>query len=734
MPDINDLNAGRVAPETTETQTPVGDTTSFTEMGAENKKNANVLADRMRAANGGRDEIIPGTEEESSVPGFWQSTWWNVQDDGLTANAARMIQDIAADDPTQESMAQLEQSMPTLMERLPEGSSGLYDEVLATGSVENATRFIERYNRVKRHVKEQDKMNPMTALASGVSGFIADPSNLFIAAKGAQVATKVVPKLVPYMNKTVAAIATFGATGALEESIRNIPRVMNDPTFNQEEYITAVAFGAAFGSGMMAIKPGFTAIAGPTGKQFKKVSNAIGDALHKYEADIASRTVLNTVTDLARYGKDAVKGLDIKSLDVKAVAREANLRAQEQVSLKFRELKVADLGERIRKAADEGSDPKVVIKEVGTSVEEVIEAMRSRISEAELPDFEESVKDLMDKIKSTKLPGADDSAGSAKRQTTIGDKAEDVAHDIQQSFKDLEDLAKSVDTVLGTKGTEKFDKARGALAGIVETGKASLEAAAERQGKKIKRKAIDHTEVSKRGAQRLTDGILSKNDNLLAALKAAGHEGATPVSNALGGTMSALGITKSGNKITSISKWIDEGKTPEERVARTSKVHKRLKQELYNEKLELDVTSDATGKQKEWLGDSLDEMIDEIDSALDWIGMVHATPFEDVAKMSPKWGTLSSEFEKGLGADRQAIKDQYNSPAQRAISNTLGKLTESLSSKLVRSDVPLAEWFAMNILELPTGTGGVVTRADSAALLSRQWEDQAAYKIYGAWV
>ncbi|MCP4340891.1 MAG: hypothetical protein GY799_18875 [Desulfobulbaceae bacterium] len=99
--------------------------------------------------------------------------------------------------------------------------------------------------------------------------------------------------------------------------------------------------------------------------------------------------------------------------------------------------------------------------------------------------------------------------------------------------------------------------------------------------------------------------------------------------------------------------------------------------------------------------------------------------------LDPEWALMSHEFAKAV--DLGTLDELYNSTFNKTLRNQFGGFTRSYAGELAASRTPLAQWAALNIFELPGGTGGKLARNETAAISMEMFEAAATHPVNVAW-
>lgn len=130
--------------------------------------------------------------------------------------------------------------------------------------------------------------------------------------------------------------------------------------------------------------------------------------------------------------------------------------------------------------------------------------------------------------------------------------------------------------------------------------------------------------------------------------------------------------------------------------------------------------------------EELETIESQMNGAIDLALTYARNPFDDASELSPEYMQITSDFR--LTENGAAIKAQYNdSLIQKVARHQFGSMTESLATKMLKSQVPGAQMFAMVILESPAGYGGAFTRPATASIRSEILHLGSIYKVNKAY-
>ena len=123
----------------------------------------------------------------------------------------------------------------------------------------------------------------------------------------------------------------------------------------------------------------------------------------------------------------------------------------------------------------------------------------------------------------------------------------------------------------------------------------------------------------------------------------------------------------------------------------------------------------------------------QITNALDMANVVAANPYTDALVTGGQWQQVASEWRAQNNMNE--IADQFvNNKLQSALKHQYAMLTNSLATRLMASEAPLAQWFTHSILETPSGFGGKIDRNPlTAAIYSENMFNAAKIDVARGW-
>ena len=129
---------------------------------------------------------------------------------------------------------------------------------------------------------------------------------------------------------------------------------------------------------------------------------------------------------------------------------------------------------------------------------------------------------------------------------------------------------------------------------------------------------------------------------------------------------------------------------------------------------------------------ALEDIEFQVNGAIDLATMYARNPYEEMLELSPQFVQQTEAFSNST--DRNVINEQFaDDKLQNTVKNQFGKLTESMSSKLMKSKVPGAQMFAMFILETPSGFGGEIVRPNTASIRADMLHKRSIHEVNTAY-
>ncbi|MCP4341058.1 MAG: hypothetical protein GY799_19760, partial [Desulfobulbaceae bacterium] len=373
---------------------------------------------------------------DPNSPGFGTMVSHEI-DNGLGSNLYGLLQDFGQAEPETDALfLELAETADQLTEKYGWDSTMLDELMSEVQSKEELERKAARIAEQQTYMASLENTSMAKQLAAGFTGFVLDPINLIpagVVIKAGAATAKVFPRIASTLQKSALGKTTaFSTMGAVEEAVRNYPRLMNDPTYSYEMYKLDVAIGAGFGAGLAGIP-----IAGRFAKS--KISKGVNEAVDKYTTSLNARLAINTLTDTLRVTKNpAAKKAVQDAIDatagpeaVRAAKKAANVeRAQTQVDAAKVNVKLKDISAKVSKAIEEGQlDAQSVIQEFSS------ELRRTH------PTFAKIADAITERVK--RATEDTQSVGAARRKETLRTKVQDAAVDtdsvmIKEALDDID--------------------------------------------------------------------------------------------------------------------------------------------------------------------------------------------------------------------------------------------------------------------------------------------------------
>ena len=644
-------------------------------------------------------------------------------DNGLGSNLYGLIQDYGQAQPeTDELFFELSAAADKAAEK-HNFDPHVLDELMSdVQSVEELERKAQRIADQQAFMASLSSTSMAKQMAAGVTGFVLDPINLIpggIVLKGGSAAARVFPKIANYLQKTTPRrAATFGAMGAIEEAARNYPRVLNDPTYSYEMYKMDVALGAGFGAGLAAMVP-----AGVFAKT--KISQGVRKAVDTYQTSLEARMAINTLTDTLKVTKNpkaaaAVKEAIDASLGdeaVKAAKKAADVeRAQQQVNTSKVHVTLREASDKVRASIEEGKvDAQALVQEFSEELKrthptfaKIAEAVAERVKRA--TDAEEAPK----------------SAGAAGRKETLGTKVGDKVQDLKDehaAFKaTLDGIDEAFDLAKGVAKGEKDIDVQRQLDALRSIAKRAVVEKAKIAGVKP-RMVASTVEVNQAvyGKFKKYQKKINRLDfELNEILKAAGVEDRNILSPVVGKSFKQVGVVGYKQLRDALKKDIELG-------TRLSVTLDENMQRMVD-----DIYSKAPHAGPE-LYEALDAATRKVRADVQWAQLAIKDRNPGQIAMDPEWALMSADYVKMMGGDLDVLDELYNTVSAKILRNQFGPIARSYAGELAASRTPLAQWAALNIFELPGGTGGKLKRQETAAISMEMFMSEAVHPVNVAW-
>ena len=667
--------------------------------------------------------ISPNSPDFGSLVG-------NEINNGISANLWGMVKDYGDSQPVdQKLIADLDAKAEQLIEQYGWDESMVDELYGGSRSVEAMERKAERIYQQQGFMASLENVSTAKQLAAGFAGFVLDPVNLVPGAavyKGATAAARILPSVAKTINASAKSKATaWAAMGAVEEAARNYPRLLNDPTYSYEMYKMDVGLGAAFGGGLSVLP-----IAGQFAKT--KLSKEINSALNVYRTSLDARLAVNKLTDALRVTKNPAARTAVEKAikeaagpeHVKAAKKAADIdRAQTQVNESTVNVKLSEMAEKLRTSVEEGSvDAQSIIEEFASELRRTHPTF-AKIAEA----VTERVKRAADKLEGEQPK----SAGAAARGSTMKDKAGDAAFTVKdearraaaQVKETLDDIDNAFALAKGVAKGQKDEMIEAQLGALQSVTKRAVIEKAKIAGVKPRTKATD-VEVNQATYKKFKDyqkRINRIDFELNAILKAAGIEDRNIMSPTIGKSFKQAGVVGYKNLRDAMKKDKTLGQRLE--VIMDSNME-RVIDDIYHRAPNADAE----------LYRALDEAYKKVRADVTWAKLaIEERNIAQVA-MDPEWSLMSREFQESMGNDMAVLDELYNSTFNKVLRNQFGGFTRSYAGELAASRTPLAQWAALNIFELPGGTGGKVARRETAAITQEMYMAEATHPVNAAWI
>jgi hypothetical protein len=719
------------------------------------------------------------TPEVITSPGMLQSIGWGITDYGLSKNFARWAQqalEARDDDATMEIAENIDELMWGVSEEYEEYIMGQP----SLAAAQRESKFLRR--REFRNKLRENESVPQ-ALISGLGSFVLDPVNLVPGAvliKGMNTVGKLATAagMAGTSTRTSVEVAKWAGLGLTEELARNAPRLASDPTYTADQYITDATLG-------LALAPVIPLAGGPVlgaaSKGARRVFRQIDDAAHAMGVDTAVRAAAETAYRVADQAAGAEAGIinRLRAVDPARAFREAKKVAKQQIDDRVREWRDIDTYAPIREAMDAG-DTAALREEVGSFLNKLSEAIKKRAdtSSAKLNEVMEKLRLAGDEaldgfedaatrrarkeeavaandgVQLSSVPPKDPpprSAGAAQRDTTMGDKIGDTTQDLKDAAKAARESTQKVReaayaAINDAPGLREAAKRR--LRQIVDANYddtiRGVDMALKKRGIRPERTRLnnkDHTESVGRAwatvrsrLKQSVNRIKFVNEYDAVTKPRAVKDLPKNLIRAMNRAYTDAGIARGPDE-----KWVDAFERVAKGMSHTQR--KVLSQEISDgvvnnfELLKQVLDADPTlfGDDVIRAVRAVDDVLTEISGELDLANVLARQPFVDATVTKAQWTAISEEWRKTAPTDKIAA-DFVDSKLQSATKHQFAHVTESLSSRLMKSEAPLAQWFTTHVLETPSGFGGYMDRTPlTAAIFAESLNNRALLPVLEAW-
>ena len=121
-----------------------------------------------------------------------------------------------------------------------------------------------------------------------------------------------------------------------------------------------------------------------------------------------------------------------------------------------------------------------------------------------------------------------------------------------------------------------------------------------------------------------------------------------------------------------------------------------------------------------------------VNGAIDTASMYARNPYADATDLSSSYIAQTESFNNSV--DRRVIKEQFvDDGIQNLVKKQFGSLTESLATKLLKTQVPGAQMFALNVLETPSGFAGDIVRPNTGSIRASMLHKRSIHEVNQAY-
>jgi hypothetical protein len=637
-----------------------------------------------------------------------------------------------------------EQEVGRNRETLLDGVHPDYHEyVMGMPSLKAAERAqaVSKVKHVRRKGRSEEPW--YQSLGSGITAFLVDPTNLIpglVVVKGINVMSKLTIGLglrIASKAPTAAKIAKIGAAGTLEEGLRNAPRLATDVDYQVSDYFTDMALGLAIGSAI----PGVPALKGAMPNWRMKLA----DTAQATGLDAAVRNSYYKASGAMRAVGRAEGGLiqKIRTADYGQAIKDARIKTNDWVSNQVREVRKIEVQAPIVKAM-ETLDPRQATTPIVQAFDTVVASIKARTKDPEInAKVDAARKSLEDAPEPTvTAPDASPKGKVQAAKETVKETVEEVAEKAHVAAKATKAKArKAQDAALKLVDESDLPDAakrelRWALERLKDDTDDAVDKALRSRGLEPRRTRMnnkEHTEAvttSLFNMRKAAASIIGKIGKGLPSTISLPKR----VNHILNRAFEDAGINKLDGKTWSESLQAQIKRlTINQRAAKVQQISDSFQNRMQRLKGELDAHPGVDVATSERIAMEIDEAMEAVAQQINLAETIANNPYQDVILSKTKWTAISNSWrEQG---DMAELKKQFtDSWTQNIVRSQFGGLTFSLSSRLMSSGSPLAQWYTSNILETPSGFGGKLDRNPlTAAILSETMDNRATQPVFQAW-
>jgi hypothetical protein len=670
-------------------------------------------------------------------PAFIESFSRDADEMNMFGNMYRVVRDTF-----EQATADESDSVEILQNResLLEGVHPDYHEYVLGMPTLKAAERAQATSKVKHQRRKDRTLEPWyQSLGSGITAFLVDPTNFIpgaIVLKGMSVAEKLAVGFgtrIAAKAPVAAKIGKIATGGALEESLRNAPRLATDVDYQVSDYYTDIALGMAIGAAI----PGVPAAAAKMPNWRLK----LGETVQATGLDSAVRNAVYKASGAARAVGQAEGSLiqKIRTADYGKAMRDARQKTNDFVSNQVREIRKVDIQTPVVKAM-ETLDPRQATQPILNAFDAVAKAIKSRSKDPEiggridqvrqtLEDAPEQAveaattapKGKVEAVKETAEQVAEKAHGAAKAAKAKARKAQDAALKLVDE-SDLPEAAKR--------------ELRWALERMKDDTDDAVDKALRKRGLEPRRTRMSNTEHTKA----VVDSMFNMRKAAASILGKIGKGLPSTISlpkrvnHILNKAFEDAGILKLEGKTWSESLEAQlKGLSITQRIEKVQRISDSFQNRMQRLKGELDAHPGVDVATSERIAMEIDNAMEAVAQQINLMETIANNPFHDVILSKTKWTSISNAWrEQG---DMEELGRQFNdSWSQSIVRSQFGGLTFSLSSRLMSSGAPLAQWFTANILETPSGFGGKLDRNPfTAAILAETLDNRSTQPVFQSW-
>ncbi|MCP4851296.1 MAG: hypothetical protein GY900_06135, partial [Actinomycetia bacterium] len=584
------------------------------------------------------------------------------------------------------------------------------------------------------------------AMVGGVAGFVLDPTNLVPGMALAKTGTMAMRTAMAaramskagHKTQLAARVGGWSALGTTEELVRNIPRTQVDALYSTDQYIMDAVFAGAFGGALPMLAPTFRV----AGRGIGATAGLVADAGHALGADVAFRTAANMTRRASKAHPERAADVPPPPVTVGDKVRAAKAAATRTVAERLRSFRRYKADAPIREGVAAGAGD-AIDEANDTFLRTLIDDLRQVVADPDnpAPRVYGTVDEELAAIKNTGRP---DEAPTP--HTPTGDVEADKIANVRHAARTAQTAARQTHEraarLIDESNMSPEAKAKAHMVNDINRNNnmRAIDDGLSNVGLRPVRTRLNnatHTDVLAPLVGNLRKAMNSATSVLEKTVGEIGMNVPQDLRRRLNATLSRAlmvgGASRDGVDASFKDAFVrhfknKDHKSRQEFVRQTGTEFQRNFGELVEEIMDEVTDPDMM----DGLLTELELIRDAVSAELHILEQFAKNPFEDMTAIPTEWAMTFNDF--GNSVNTAELSRQFvESKLQSALKHQYWTLTNSLSSRLIRSEVPGAQWFALNILETPSGFGGKIDRSMTASILSETLNNIHSLPVLEAW-